>query len=164
MDILKQLEEEFAQEYKITKKFLNEFPEGKNDYSPHEKSMKLLALAEHIVGIFGWPAVVLKVEETDMANELAKNRPRNKEELLSELEKNQQSALEAIHSAKESDLEEMWRLIMKGQVIHEWTKYGAIRHSLDQITHHRAQLGVYYRLLDLPVPSSYGPSADEKGF
>ena len=44
----------------------------------------------------------------------------------------------------------------------EWTKYGAIRHSLNQMAHHRAQLGVYYRLLDIPVPASYGPSADDE--
>nr|WP_258455188.1 hypothetical protein [Aequorivita sp. CIP111184] len=50
---------------------------------------------------------------------------------------------------------------MNGQKIMEWSKYGAIRHGLNQITHHRAQLGIYYRLLDIPVPGSYGPSADE---
>ena len=51
-----------------------------------------------------------------------------------------------------------------GKVLADYSKYGAIRHALNQLTHHRAQLGVYYRLNDIPVPGSYGPSADEQNF
>ncbi|MCH5600916.1 hypothetical protein [Niabella ginsengisoli] len=62
MDTLKQLREELTEEHNTTKKFLNEFPEGKNDYAPHEKSMKLMHLAQHITEVFGWASFMLKTE------------------------------------------------------------------------------------------------------
>jgi uncharacterized damage-inducible protein DinB len=67
-----------------------------------------------------------------------------------------------LENAKDEDLNPTWSIRMNGQKIMEWSEYGAIRHGLNQITHHRAQLGVYYRLLNIPVPGSYGPSADDK--
>ncbi|MCH5600915.1 DinB family protein [Niabella ginsengisoli] len=69
-----------------------------------------------------------------------------------------------MEKATEADLEPFWSLKYNGNKLAEWTKYAAIRHSLNQITHHRAQLGVYYRLNDIKVPGSYGPSADDQNF
>lgn len=86
------------------------------------------------------------------------NKP---EDLQKQLEKNYEKSLNALKSASTTDLEPNWSIRMNGQIIMEWIKYGAIRHGLNQITHHRAQLGVYYRLLNIAVPGSYGPSADE---
>lgn len=62
MDILQQLQEELTAEYRTSQKFLAQFPAGKNDYSPHEKSMKMIDLATHIVDIFGWPDLILKTD------------------------------------------------------------------------------------------------------
>jgi hypothetical protein len=86
----------------------------------------------------------------------------DKEQLLQKLEEDYQKSKATLHEISEDKLNERWQMKMGEQVLADWDKYGAIRHSLNQATHHRAQLGVYYRLLDIPVPGSYGPSADEQ--
>lgn len=160
MDTLKNLKEELTEEYNTTKKFLNYFPNDKNGYAPHEKSMKLMDLTTHIVDIFGWPSVIFNSDFLDFAGGYTPAKMGNKGDLLAQLDKQYQDGITALETAKEDDLKPNWSIQMNGQKIMEWSKYGAIRHGLNQITHHRAQLGVYYRLLDIPVPGSYGPSAD----
>lgn len=163
MDTLQQLRDELTYEYNVTKKFFDIYPEGKNNYAPHEKSMKMIPLVSHIATIFGWPVAILNTSELDVAEAQA-DKIENKAQLKSVLDQEYKASLSALEQASESDLEPKWALTMDGQKLMEWTKYGAIRHGLNQITHHRAQLGVYYRLLDIPVPASYGPSADEQSF
>ncbi len=163
MDTLQQLKDEFTYEFKVTKKFFEKFPEGKNNYAPHEKSMKMIDLVSHITTIFGWPVAILNTSEIDISGAQGEKID-NKAHLKSELDQNYKASLSAMEQASESDLEPNWALTMNGKKLMEWTKYGAIRHGLNQITHHRAQLGVYYRLLDILVPASYGPSADEQTF
>ncbi len=160
MDTLKNLKDELSEEYGITKNFLNNFPNDKNDYAPHHKSMKLMDLTTHIVDIFGWPELILNTAYLDFADGFNPEKMGGKADLLQQLEKQYNAGMQALTQASESDLIPNWSIRMNGQIIMEWTKYGAIRHGLNQITHHRAQLGVYYRLLDIPVPGSYGPSAD----
>lgn len=162
MDTLKNLKDELTEEYGITKKFLNNFPNGKDAYAPHRKSMKLMDLTTHIVDIFGWPQVILNTDYLDFADGYNPEKMENREDLLQQLDKQYKAGMEALENANEADLRPKWSIRMNGQIIMEWTKYGAIRHGLNQITHHRAQLGVYYRLLNIPVPGSYGPSADEQ--
>ncbi|GAA4439659.1 hypothetical protein GCM10023091_22210 [Ravibacter arvi] len=161
MDTLKQLKEELTEEYQTTKKFFELFPDGKNGYAPHPKSMKLMPLAQHVAEVFGWADIVLKTDSIDFASG---DRPQpfsSRQELLDALEKNHAVSIEALSRAAEADLLPLWSVTYNGHKVGEWTKYGAIRHSLNQATHHRAQLGVYYRLNDIKVPGSYGPSADE---
>lgn len=162
MEILTILKEELAAEFETTKKFVANFPAGKNDYAPHNKSMKMMDLATHIVDIFGWPDIILKTDYLDFADDYTPEKMNTPEDLQIQLEKNFERSLNALKSTSTNDLEPNWSIRMNGQIIMEWTKYGAIRHGLNQITHHRAQLGVYFRLLDIAVPGSYGPSADEQ--
>lgn len=165
MNTLPLLKEEFQSEYNTTKKFLAHFPDGKNDYAPHEKSMKLMPLAEHIAHIFSWPEVIMDTEVLDFAKDSFEGAKReNAKELQDSLEEYYQTGMAALNKIEEKDLEGNWAIAHDGHTIASWTKYGAIRHGLNQITHHRAQLGVYYRLLGIEVPSSYGPSADEQSF
>lgn len=165
MDTLSQFKDEFENEYQTTRKFFEAYPENKNDYSPHEKSMKLMPLATHISEIFGWPDTILKTSEVDFANgDFQPKHLSTKEDLLQTLDDNFKSAQESLGRAKEEDLNEYWALKNSGHEVAKWTKYGSIRHALNQITHHRAQLGVYYRLNEIPLPGSYGPSADNQGF
>ncbi|TVZ26920.1 putative damage-inducible protein DinB [Gillisia sp. Hel_I_86] len=164
MDTLKQLRDELTFEYTVTKKFFDNYPEKNNNYAPHEKSMKMIDLVTHIASIFGWPVVMLDTSELDISEADQTEKVENKMQLKALLEKEYKASISALEVAAESDLEPRWGLTMKGEKLMEWTKYGAIRHALDQITHHRAQLGVYYRLLDIPVPASYGPSADDQNF
>ena len=87
-----------------------------------------------------------------------------KEELMQRFEDDYAKSKTALDTAKEVDLDGKWSMNMGEKVLADYSKYGAIRHALNQLTHHRAQLGVYYRLNDIPVPGSYGPSADEQNF
>ncbi|WP_026450399.1 DinB family protein [Aequorivita capsosiphonis] len=161
MDTLKNLKNELSEEYHTTKKFLNNFPANKNDYAPHKKSMQLMNLANHIVDIFGWPQLILNTDYLDLSADYKPEKMNDKKDLQAYLNKQYNAGLKALEQAKEEDLNPNWSIQMNGEKLMEWTKYGAIRHGLNQITHHRAQLGVYYRLLDIPVPGSYGPSADD---
>lgn len=162
MNTLKNLREELTEEYNTTKKFLNNFPSGQNEYAPHKKSMKLMDLSTHIVDIFGWPDIVLKTDHIDFSDGYSPEKMTDKQSLLQFLDRQYSKAMETLKNAEEAQLQPNWSIQMNGQKLAEWSKYGAIRHGLNQITHHRAQLGVYYRLLDIPVPGSYGPSADEQ--
>jgi uncharacterized damage-inducible protein DinB len=165
MDTLSQLKNELQEEYQTTRKFFEAYPEGKNDFAPHEKSMKLMPLATHIGEVFGWTDTMLKTSDLDFAKtDYQPKKLSTKEDLLQVLDENYNASNEALGKANESDLNETWALKNNGEEMAKWSKYGSIRHSLNQITHHRAQLGVYYRLNDIPLPGSYGPSADNPGF
>lgn len=165
MDTLKQLKDELKGEYETTKKFFEIYPEDKNDYTPHPKSMKMSHLATHIAEIFGWAGFMLNSSEVDLSQ--GGMQPKlltTKEDLLRVFEENYKGSEEALAKAKEEDLNPIWSLKNDGKTLSSWTKYGAIRHGLSQITHHRAQLGVYYRLNEIQLPGSYGPTADLQSF
>lgn len=164
MDTLKNLQDELSEEYHITKKFFRLYPDNKNDYAPHEKSMKMGHLSTHISEIFGWPEVILTTSELDFMKAEPPKALENANDLEQALDMKFEKNKASLEGASETDLSSPWALKMNGQTVAEWSKYGAIRHALNQITHHRAQLGVYYRLLGIPVPGSYGPSADEQNF
>ncbi len=165
METLPLLKKEFEDEYQTTKRFFENFPEGKNEYQPHEKSMKILPLATHIAEVFAWPKTILETSKMDFAAGDYKPTILNtKAELQQKLEEDYAIGKTALEGISEDDLDPTWSMNMGDQVLKEWTKYGAIRHGLNQISHHRAQLGVYYRLNDIALPASYGPSADDENF
>lgn len=165
MDSLPNLKAELKHEYETTKKFFDRFPEDKNDYAPHQKSMKMLPLATHIAEVFAWPKTILTTSEMDFAKgDYKPTILSSKTELQKKLDDDYQVGAAALDKITENDLQPNWSMRMGDQVLAEWSKYGAIRHALDQITHHRAQLGVYYRLNEIPLPGSYGPSADDQNF
>lgn len=165
MDTLQQLKSELANEYQITKNFIALFPEGKNEYAPHDKSMKMMRLATHLVEVFEWPSTILKTSELDFAKSgYVPTSLSTRDDLLKKLDEDYEAGKTALEGAKEEDLIPSWTIKNDGHELASWSKYEAIRHSLNQITHHRAQLGVYYRLNDIPLPASYGPSADSQNF
>jgi len=162
MNLLQELQKDLTTEYEITKKFIERYPEEKNDWKPHPKSMPMIHLAIHVVEIFGWPDFMLKTEYLDFAENPYSPAPiSDKAELMGHLEKSYQAGAEALRNMSDSDFDKRWQLRHGGNVLSDWTIYEAIMQSFKQITHHRAQLGVYYRLNDIFVPGSYGPSADE---
>ncbi|MEH6408101.1 MAG: DinB family protein [Leeuwenhoekiella sp.] len=163
MNILEELQLELESEYEITKKFIERYPEDKNDWKPHQKSMIIKKLAIHIVEIFAWPAFIMNTEFLDFAsNPYTQPDIKTRKELQEKLEEDYNKGLEALKKITLETLDGSWDIRQGDVVFQKWSKYGAIRHGFKQITHHRAQLGVYYRLLDIPVPASYGPSADEQ--
>ena len=165
MDTLSQLKSELEGEFQTTKKFIDLFPEGKNDYAPHEKSMKMMPLATHLVEVFEWPHTILNTSELDFGKgDYKPTILSTKEDLAKKLNDSYQAGKTALEKATEDELNPSWTIKNDGHALASWTKYGAIRHALNQITHHRAQLGVYYRLNNIPLPGSYGPSADQQSF
>lgn len=165
MNTLNLLKQEFQHEFETTKKFIEQFPEGQNEYSPHEKSMKLMPLATHIVEIFAWPETIINTTELDFGKgDYQPTHLNTKQELTDKLAQDYETGIKALNAISEEKLDGRWAMKMNGQILQDWSKYEALRHSLNQITHHRAQLGVYYRLNNIPVPGAYGPSADENTF
>lgn len=165
MESLANLKKEFKDEYETTRKFFEVYPEGKNEYAPHEKSMKMMPLATHVAEIFAWPEIIMKTEKLDFAaGDYKPTILKSKAELQQKFEEDYQKAKDTFENTNEEDLSGRWSMNMGETVLMDFNKYEALRHALNQITHHRAQLGIYYRLNDIPVPGSYGPSADDQSF
>lgn len=165
MHIIPLLQKELEQEAAITRRFLKQVPIDKPDYKPHEKSMAMKDLVAHVAELPGWVAMALKTSELDFAKmDYQPTVYHSTEELLQIFEKALAESKTALEAAREEDLLPNWTMRTGDQVHAVMNKYDVIRHSLAQTIHHRAQLGVYFRLLGIPVPASYGPSADEQGF
>lgn len=163
MDIIEELQKELKSEYETTKKFVAHYPEDKNDWKPHKKSMNMKTLAVHVVEIFAWPEIIMNTDFLDFAaTPYSQPDIKTRVEVQDMLEINFKKGSKSLSELAPDKLDGKWDIRQGNMVFQEWSKYGAIRHSLNQITHHRAQLGVYYRLNDIFVPGSYGPSADEQ--
>lgn len=152
-------------ECRNSEKMLARVPADKLDWRPHPKSMVMKSLATHVADLPTWVTMTLTTDELDFAT-TPYNPPviESADHLLALLETSLQSALATLATAKEESLDENWTL-RTGDVIHSVsTRYEVIQMTISQIIHHRAQLGVYLRLLDIPIPGTYGPSADEQNF
>ena len=159
-EFLNQLEAEAI----TTRKILSLVPTDKFEWKGHPKSMSLIKLATHIAEIPGWVGYAILMDELDVANpKFANPKLTSTEELLAFFEAKLNDGIAALNGADESTFGEKWLLKYGDHTLYTWTKAETIRHSISQIIHHRAQLGVYLRLLDIPIPGSYGPSADEMG-
>ncbi|MEH3113488.1 DinB family protein [Pedobacter terrae] len=165
MDIINLLLKELEAEINITKKFLVIVPVEKFDWAPHEKSMKLKSLVVHIADLPSWISLALTTYELDFETApYTEPLAESADDLLKILEKNHVLGKGELEKATETDLNGRWVLRMGKRVLADYSKYETIRHTISQIIHHRAQLGVYLRLLDIPIPGSYGPSADNPNF
>ena len=162
MDTLKSLLQEMEQEAQTTRKMLSRVPNDKYDWKPHEKSMTVRQLSTHIAEIPGWVSLILDSTELDFATSPYKQPEiNNTSELLKYFETTLADTKERLAKATEDELKPTWTL-RNGKDIYDVSPKGkVIRQSYCQIVHHRAQLGVYLRLLNVPIPGSYGPSADE---
>jgi uncharacterized damage-inducible protein DinB len=162
MDIIQLLLKELEQESAITLKMLQRVPDENWDWKPHQKSMSLKALSVHIAELPSWVSMGLSTNEVDFAaTPYTPAEVKNTTDLLELFERSLYQGRTALENAKEEDLLPEWTLRQGEQVLSVMTKYEVIRHSFGQTIHHRAQLGVYLRLLDIPIPGTYGPSADE---
>lgn len=162
MQIIPLLLKEMEQEAETTRKFLKLVPTDKFDWKPHEKSMTMKILAVHIAELPAWVTMGLTTDEMDFAkNPYKPTQVNDTSELVELFEKSLASGKASLSAAKEEDLLPSWTLRNGEQVFAVMSKYEVIRHAYSQTTHHRAQLGVYLRLLNIPIPGSYGPSADE---
>ncbi len=162
MDLIPLFLHELEQEAATTRNFLSRVPADKFDWQPHTKSMTLMQLTTHIAELPSWVQLALTTDELDFAT--VPYQPTivsSTDELLAILEKSLTDGRTALETASETSLTKPWTL-RDGETVYSTTpKHEVIRMTYNQITHHRAQLGVYLRLLDIPIPGSYGPSADE---
>ncbi len=156
---------EIGQEAHSTRKMLALVPNDKFSWKPHEKSMSIIQLSTHIAELPSWVTMALFTDELDFSKTpYTPEKIDNTSELLGYFEKNLASAKDNLSKANEEQLMPKWTMRNGEQIFAVLTKGELIRHSISQTIHHRAQLGVYLRLLNIPIPGTYGPSADEMGF
>ena len=165
MEIIPLLVKEMTEEAQTTRKVLERIPNDKFDWRPHPKSMNIRSLATHLAELPSWVSMVVDTYELDFA--AAPYKPTeidNTAGLLELLEKSLAECKAGLEKTNEEELLKTWVLRNGEQIYSESKKVEVIRMTYCQIVHHRAQLGVFLRLLDVPIPGSYGPSADESGF
>jgi uncharacterized damage-inducible protein DinB len=165
MSIIQMLVKEMEQEAQTTRKMLSRIPNDQYQWRPHHKSMTIQQLSTHIAELLTWVPLVLDTTELDFAT--APYEPSgidNTANLLAMFGQFLESARLRLLAATDADLEPNWTLRNGEQILSSSSKGEMIRVAFSQTVHHRAQLGVYLRLLDIPIPGSYGPSADDPNF
>lgn len=156
--------EEFDKEMATTSQVLKQVPADRLDWKPHEKSMPLGRLALHLARLPSWiPAAVkeghLDLEETGDADE--SDPPPGPRDILEIFDGNVEAARKALRKASEGSMDDAWTLRTGDHEVFTAPRWAVLRLTiLNHMIHHRAQLGIYLRLLDLTVPQSYGPTAD----
>ena len=159
---------EFDQEMKTTRKYLERFPADKADYKPHEKSMSMSRLASHVAEIPTWATATFAADELDMnpvgGTPMKPVVHTNSADLLAAFDKNIALARAAIAGADDAEHARGWSLKSAGQTYFTIPKGAVLRTWVySHLIHHRAQLSVYYRMNDVPMPATYGPTADDSG-
>jgi uncharacterized damage-inducible protein DinB len=154
---------ELSHEATTTKTILERIPAEKFDYKPHEKSMTMIRLAAHVAEMVDWVNETCIKDELDFATTDYKPfEPKTTAELVEFHDKLVVKATEALKNTSDEDMQKTWTLKNGETVYMAMTKIATIRTMcFNHIWHHRGQLSVYLRLNDIPVPSIYGPSADE---
>jgi uncharacterized damage-inducible protein DinB len=159
---------EFEQECAVTRKVLERVPDDRIQWKPHEKSFPMGHLAQLVARLPGWVEMVVHRTELDIA---PKDGPKTAgytfekvSALLELFDKNVAEAIPLLRNVTDEELQVPWTLKAGGQVMLTQPRYMILRMStINHLVHHRAQLGVYLRLVDQPVPQMYGPTADERG-
>lgn len=158
-EFLRELESEVS----ATRKCLERMKDDLFKYKPHEKSMEMGYLAIIVADVPKWITTIIEKGEIDFAT-WEKYKLTTVDELLKYYEENIEGAKKALSKATDKELEDLFYLKMGGQELSKDTKKNSVSSSINHWVHHRGQLTVYMRLNDIPVPSIYGPSADDKTF
>jgi uncharacterized damage-inducible protein DinB len=164
MTIAQQMLAELQQEGIATRKILSHVPIDKKDWKPHDKSMALGRLAEHVAEIYGWPKETVSMDELDFSKgDFSPKVINTNEDLLALFDKCMAKATEILENTPDEEMAKPWTM-RNGDIVYFTLPKAIVMRTwvLNHSVHHRAQLGVYLRLLGIPVPSTYGPSADEQ--
>ena len=151
---------EFDQEMATTRKALERVPSDKGAWKPHPKSFSIGHLAQLISGMPGWITNMVTTTELDLSKQSGYSLE-STETLVARFDKLVDEARAALLAAQEPDFDVPWSLKMGDRVLLTMPRGANIRSTLNHLIHHRGQLSVYLRLVDVPVPSMYGPTADE---
>jgi uncharacterized damage-inducible protein DinB len=158
---------EFDQEMANTRKTLERVPDDKLTWKPHDKSGTMGWLATHVATLPSWTVETMQKESLDIAPPGEVREPLkaagSREEILNSFDDQKQKARAALAGASDEDLLEPWTLLATGKAMFTLPRFAVLRSFvMNHMIHHRAQLCVYLRMNDIPVPGLYGPSADEK--
>jgi len=169
MPMIDALLPEFDMEMANTRKVLERVPDDKLAWRPHPKSFTMGALATHLAQLPGWMVETFNRNELDLEPEGKPYEPpkeaQSREELLSRFDASVKAGRAALAGATDAAMFQNWSLLKAGQTLMTMPRAAVARgFVLSHTIHHRAQLGVYLRLNDVPVPAIYGPSADEQTF
>jgi uncharacterized damage-inducible protein DinB len=154
--LLAQLDRETA----ATRKSLERVPDGKDDWKPHPKSMPLGYLSALVAAMFGWVAMIIDKEYLDLGSGGGPSAS-TQAERLALFDRSVAEARRALSNTTDDHLMKSWQLRVGGKVVDEKARHAMIVDTFSHLAHHRGQLSVYLRLNDQPVPSIYGPTADE---
>lgn len=168
MSIADLLLPELDQEFAVTRRVLERIPDDDPDWKPHPKSFSIAHLTQLVARMPGWVPMMLDRTELDIAPRdgptIAGYSNEKTQTLLAEFDRNAAAARAAIARAGDADFDVPWTLLKGGQKVMTGPRFQMLRYMvLNHIVHHRAQLSVYLRLRDVPVPQMYGPTADERG-
>ena len=165
MAIVDALLPEFDREMTTTRKLLERVPDDKFDWKPHARSMSLGQLAQHVATVPMWGSVTITQPEIDLGGDNQLPVAKSRAELLAMFDKFVADTRAALGGRSDAELAAPWTLKSKGQTIFTAPKAVVWRSFvMNHLIHHRGQLSVYLRLHDVPIPSIYGPSADEVAF
>jgi len=165
MPLVDALLPEFDHEMTTTRKVLERVPEDKFNWKPHAKSFSVGELATHVANLPTWGTETLTKSEIDLAGGQRVAALASKAELMAAFDRNVAATRAALTGKTDAELLAIWSLKRGGKTIFSMPKTAVLRSFvLSHLIHHRGQLSVYLRLLDVPVPSIYGPSADEPSF
>jgi uncharacterized damage-inducible protein DinB len=152
---------EFEEEMKITRRLLERVPSDKGAWKPHTKSFSLGHLAQLVSWMPGWIAQAMRETRLDLSA-APKYSLEKTEDLLAMFDRNVVSAKAALAAARDEDFAVPWSLTAGERTFMTMPRVGVVRQTINHLIHHRGQLTVYLRLVEVPLPSIYGPTADEK--
>ena len=154
---------ELSHEAGVTRGKIERVPDDKLDYKPHEKSMTMRALIGHIAEAPQWGAAMVSQDEFDMnPDEYTPASPASVKETLELFDNSIAAVREVLEGTSDERMMATWKMSVRGKPVMEMPRAAVLRSFvMNHMIHHRAQLGVYMRLNDIPLPAIYGPSADE---
>lgn len=161
---LKDTLDDLNQELDVTRRLLERIPEDRLTWKPHEKSTTIGGLGYHISNLLFWMISVVGLEEYDLASGPASiGEPASKDAILQKFDGHVAELQEMVSRTNDEALSQTWRLRHGEQILMQQPRLNALRHvCISHLVHHRGQLSVYLRLLDVPIPPMYGPTADER--
>lgn len=160
---------EFDMEMDATRRTLERIPDEKFNWKPHDKSGTLGWIAGHVATLPQWAAMTMQVDSLDLAPvgapPLVQSKPASRKEVLDAFDKYRAEARAALAAGDDAHYAKPWALLMGGKQLFSEPRSAVLRRMVfNHLIHHRGQLTVYLRLLNIPVPALYGPSADEQTF
>jgi uncharacterized damage-inducible protein DinB len=159
---------EMEREVERSRRALEQAPEAKYDWKPHDKSMIFGYLADMVATIPTWITMQVKQDELDVApaagQRTKQQQKKTRDELLKALDDAAEAARAALKGTTDEHLATSWRLLAHGKVVMEAPRHEMIQDTFNHWAHHRGQMTVYLRLLGAKVPALYGPSADDNRF